>query len=70
MAEYKRSSPWANTPQNNLYLELLEIRPVPAEPDDFLYEIEGQYKQDQTYWPMIFTEILNYGGFLLKEIWM
>jgi hypothetical protein len=44
MADYKRSSPWANTPQNNLYLELLEIRPVPAEPDDFLYEIEGQYR--------------------------
>jgi hypothetical protein len=44
MAEYKRSSPWANTPQNNLYLELLEIRPVPSEPDDFLYAIEGQYR--------------------------
>jgi hypothetical protein len=44
MATYKRSSPWANTSQNNLYLELLEIRPVPAENDDFLYTIEGQYR--------------------------
>ena len=36
--------PWANTVQNDLYLELLEIRPVPSEPDDFLYTIENQYK--------------------------
>jgi hypothetical protein len=27
-----------------LYLELLTIRPVPAEIDDFLYTIESQYK--------------------------
>jgi len=44
MANYKKSSPWYNTKQNNLYLELLEIRPVPAETDDFLYTIENQYK--------------------------
>jgi Base plate wedge protein 53 len=44
MASYKKTSPWFNTKQNNLYLELLEIRPVPAEADDFLYTIEGQYK--------------------------
>lgn len=43
MARYKNSSPWANTPQNNLFLELLEIRPVPAEPDDYEYVIESQY---------------------------
>ena len=44
MAVYKKTSPWAITPQNKLYLDLLEIRPVPAEADDFLYTIENQYK--------------------------
>ena len=44
MATYSQSSPYKSTPQNNLYLELLEIRPVPAEPDDFLYTIESQYR--------------------------
>jgi hypothetical protein len=44
MASYQNSSPWANTSQNDLYLELLEIRPVPSEKDDFLYTIENQYR--------------------------
>lgn len=44
MATYSQYSPWSSTPQNALYLELLEIRPVPAEPDDYQYVIEGQYK--------------------------
>lgn len=44
MATYTQSSPWASTLQNNLYLELLDIRPVPAEDDDYLYTIETQYK--------------------------
>jgi hypothetical protein len=44
MATYSSSSPYAVTEQNNLYLELLRIRPVPAESDDFLYTIENQYK--------------------------
>lgn len=44
MAAYTKASPWALTPQNNLYLELLTIRPVPAEPDDYQYTIEPQYK--------------------------
>lgn len=44
MASYDNSSPWANTVQNDLYLELIEIRPVPAEKDDFLYTIENQYR--------------------------
>lgn len=44
MATYNKTSPWSTTLQNNLYLELLEIRPVPAEKDDFLYTIENQYK--------------------------
>jgi len=44
MAQYSQSSPWASTPQNNFYMELLEIRPVPAEADDFLYTIENHYQ--------------------------
>jgi hypothetical protein len=44
MAAYSKSSPWALTTQNNLYLDLMTIRPVPAEPDDYQYTIEPQYK--------------------------
>lgn len=44
MATYTKLSPWSSTPQNNLYLETLKIRPVPSEPDDFRYVIESQYK--------------------------
>ena len=44
MSNYKKSSPYYNTRQNNLYLELLTIRPVPAESDDFKYVIESQYR--------------------------
>jgi hypothetical protein len=44
MANYAKTSPWADTNQNNFYLDLLEIRPVPSEPDDFRYVIENQYK--------------------------
>lgn len=44
MANYNNLSPWASTLQNNLYLELLQIRPVPAEDDDFYYTIENQYR--------------------------
>jgi hypothetical protein len=44
MATYSNASPWSNTSQNSLYLELLNIRPVPAEEDDFRYVIENQYK--------------------------
>jgi len=44
MATYSSTSPWFNTSQNNLYLELLEIRPIPAEDDDFEYTIEPQYR--------------------------
>lgn len=43
MATYSPNSPWKSTPQNDLYLELLEIRPVPAESDDYQYTIESQY---------------------------
>lgn len=44
MAKYSKSSPYAVTKQNNLHLELLAIRPVPAESDDFRYVLENQYR--------------------------
>jgi hypothetical protein len=44
MATYGNASPWATTSQNSLYLNLLDIRPVPAEADDYRYVIENQYK--------------------------
>ena len=40
MANYKKSSPWSSTTTvNNQYMDILTIRPVPAEGDDILYEI-------------------------------
>ena len=44
MAKYAKTSPWSDTRQNTFYLDLLEIRPVPAEADDFRYVIENQYR--------------------------
>jgi hypothetical protein len=44
MATYTTYSPWYKTNENSLYLELLEIRPIPAEDDDITYSIEPQYR--------------------------
>jgi alpha-L-fucosidase len=43
MATYKNTSPWYTTQVKNNYLDVLTIRPVSAEPDDFYYTIEAQY---------------------------
>ena len=43
MAVYTNTSPWYDTPINNNYLDVLSIRAVPAEADDFLYTIQPQY---------------------------
>lgn len=44
MANYFKTSPYANTTINSSgELGILKIRPVPADDDDFLYEIEPQY---------------------------
>ena len=45
MAKYSQRSPYSATKQNKLYLELLQIRPVPAQKDDFKYTIENQYNR-------------------------
>ena len=41
--KYPKSSPWHNTKQNRLFLDLIQIRPIPAESDDYRYAIENQY---------------------------
>jgi len=33
--KYRKTSPWATTKQNKLYLELMAIRPIPSEKTDF-----------------------------------
>ena len=44
MASYTASSPYHKTGfVKNQYLDVLNIRPVPAESDDVLYTIEVQY---------------------------
>jgi|TARA_R110000851_G_scaffold87922_5_gene191700 hypothetical protein len=44
MAAYNGSSPWFSTPtQENQYLGVLKIRPIPAESDDVLITIQPQY---------------------------
>ena len=61
MASYKKTSPFHATRQNNFYLELLTIRPVPAEADDFLYVIESQYKHR--------PDLLAYDLYGKAELW-
>lgn len=43
MAKYSASSPWYNTKQNDLYLEIWRPRPIPADSDDYTYEISSKY---------------------------
>jgi len=42
-AQYINSSPWYTTPMRGTYLDLLNIRSVSADVDDYLYTIESQY---------------------------
>jgi alpha-L-fucosidase len=43
-ALYTNTSPWFSTEFAQDYLDILNIRAVSAEPDDFLYTIESQYE--------------------------
>ena len=44
MANYVKTSPYSTTTVTESgELDILKIRPVPADDDDFLYEIEPQY---------------------------
>jgi len=44
MAKYRNNSPWEKTEIiNNSYLDILNIRSIPAEPNDVRYTIQPQY---------------------------
>ena len=62
MASYTSTSPWYKTKTvNGQYLDVLTIRPVPAESDDVLYTIEVQY----THRP----DLLAYDMYGDKNLW-
>ena len=42
-AQYSDRSPWASTPITRNYLDVLRIRSVSSDSDDFLYTIQPQY---------------------------
>lgn len=59
---YDAHSPYQNTPViNNEYLDLLQIRPIPAEDDDVLYTVGAQY----TYRP----DLLAYDLYGSTKLW-
>ena len=43
MSNYTNTSPWYLTQTKQDYLDVVAIRPVSAEVDDFYYTIESQY---------------------------
>ena len=43
MAMYSSTSPWATTRITQDYLDLLSIRPVSSEQDDYTYELSTYY---------------------------
>lgn len=61
MARYKKTSPYYTTKENSLHLELLSIRPVPAEADDYAYTIETHYKHR--------PDLLAYDLYGNSELW-
>ena len=62
MAAYIGTSPWFNTQIiENQYLDVLRIRPIPAESDDVLYTVEPQY----TYRP----DLLAFDLYNDKALW-
>ena len=60
-ANYSNTSPWYTTEIKQDYLDVLSIRPVSAELDDFLYTIESQY----TYRP----DLLAYDLYNDANLW-
>lgn len=61
MATYSKASPWHNTFITQDVLEILSIRPVAAEADDFVYTIETQYN----YRP----DLLSYDLYGTPKLW-
>lgn len=61
MATYTSTSPYYRTKTVQNYLDVLTIRPVSAEPDDYLYTIQAQY----TYRP----DLLAYDLYKESKLW-
>lgn len=62
MANYSSNSPWhITTIRNNQYLDILNIRPIPAQDDDILYRVQTQY----AYRP----DLLAYDLYGSKDLW-
>ena len=62
MASYENTSPWFSTTiAQNQYLDILQIRPVPAEDDDILYVVQPQY----AYRP----DLLAYDLYGTQKLW-
>jgi hypothetical protein len=61
MVAYDKNSPWFRTEISRDYLDILSIRPVSAEVDDFLYTLESQY----TYRP----DLLSYDLYQTPKLW-
>jgi hypothetical protein len=60
--DYFRNSPYFKTEiKNNLYLDVLTMRPIPARADDILYKIEVQY----THRP----DLLAYDLYADRNLW-
>jgi hypothetical protein len=59
--EYSSTSPWFKTPIEKDKLSIFRIRPVSAQPDDFLYTIEPQY----TFRP----DLLSYDLYQTTRLW-
>jgi hypothetical protein len=58
---YASTSPWFTTPIVNGYLDILTIRKVASEPDDFRYILEPQY----THRP----DLLSYDLYGTPKLW-
>lgn len=70
MANYIGTSPWFNTQINNgQYLDVLKIRPIPAETDDVLYTVQVQYTHRPDLLAFDLYGDKTYGGYLLSAIW-
>lgn len=62
MASYPASSPWHKTKYTRLgNLDILRVRPIPADSDDAQYTIESQY----TYRP----DLLAYDYYGSSKLW-
>jgi hypothetical protein len=61
MSIYTSKSPWFKTQQLSSHLDILTIRSVSAEPDDYPYTIEPQY----TYRP----DLLAYDLYGTSKLW-